>query len=232
MRLLGHFNPPHNHWPLSSVYKRPSDSARADRYIVIDEAHRIKNENSILSQMVRLFDSQNRLLLTGTPLQNNLHELWALLNFLLPDIFGSDADFEAWFSGGTARAARPVSPVQYDAALVPSRILVLALPIYASVHQGPSALAPLRRALLSVHLFLEADRCICMPAGVQADVMQKLHKILRPFMLRRLKADVEKDLPAKREVALFVQVSCTSVQPGSRIIGVPGPLAYPVCVCR
>jgi hypothetical protein len=43
-------------------------------------------------------------------------------------------------------------------------------------------------------------------AGVQADVMQKLHKILRPFMLRRLKADVEKDLPAKREVALFVQV--------------------------
>jgi hypothetical protein len=74
-----------------------------DRYIVIDEAHRIKNENSILSQMVRLFDSQNRLLLTGTPLQNNLHELWALLNFLLPDIFGSDADFEAWFSGGTYR---------------------------------------------------------------------------------------------------------------------------------
>jgi hypothetical protein len=53
--------------------------------------------------MVRLFDSQNRLLLTGTPLQNNLHELWALLNFLLPDIFGSDADFEAWFSGGTYR---------------------------------------------------------------------------------------------------------------------------------
>jgi SWI/SNF-related matrix-associated actin-dependent regulator of chromatin subfamily A member 5 len=54
------------------------------RYLVIDEAHRIKNEKSKLSEIVREFKTANRLLLTGTPLQNNLHELWALLNFLLP----------------------------------------------------------------------------------------------------------------------------------------------------
>jgi hypothetical protein len=42
--------------------------------------------------------SKNRLLVTGTPLQNNMHELWALLNFLLPDVFGSAADFDSWFS--------------------------------------------------------------------------------------------------------------------------------------
>lgn len=42
-----------------------------------------------LSEIVREFKSTNRLLLTGTPLQNNLHELWALLNFLLPDVFNS-----------------------------------------------------------------------------------------------------------------------------------------------
>lgn len=100
-------------------------------YIIIDEAHRIKNENARLSQIVRLYKSQSRLLLTGTPLQvsiissfsnlfaflfslsffsdhlllmtlfvcqNNLHELWALLNFLLPDVFGSSEDFDSWFN--------------------------------------------------------------------------------------------------------------------------------------
>jgi SNF2 family DNA or RNA helicase len=59
------------------------------RYMVIDEAHRIKNEKSKLSEIVREFKTSNRLLITGTPLQNNLHELWALLNFLLPDIFNN-----------------------------------------------------------------------------------------------------------------------------------------------
>lgn len=59
------------------------------RYMVIDEAHRIKNEKSKLSEFLREFKTTNRLLLTGTPLQNNLHELWALLNFLLPDVFNS-----------------------------------------------------------------------------------------------------------------------------------------------
>ena len=73
----------------------------AFRYIVIDEAHRIKNENSSLSLIVREFISTNRLLITGTPLQNNLHELWALLNFLLPDIFSSADDFDSWFVSGS-----------------------------------------------------------------------------------------------------------------------------------
>jgi SWI/SNF-related matrix-associated actin-dependent regulator of chromatin subfamily A member 5 len=58
-------------------------------YIIIDEAHRIKNVDSLLSQIIRTFTSRGRLLITGTPLQNNLHELWALLNFILPDVFSS-----------------------------------------------------------------------------------------------------------------------------------------------
>jgi SNF2-related domain len=40
---------------------------------------------------------ENKLLLTGTPLQNNLAELWSLLNFILPDIFSSQAEFESWY---------------------------------------------------------------------------------------------------------------------------------------
>lgn len=68
------------------------------RYMVIDEAHRIKNEKSKLSELLREFKSMNRLLLTGTPLQNNLHELWALLNFLLPDVFNSsDVSINVFF---------------------------------------------------------------------------------------------------------------------------------------
>jgi len=66
------------------------------QYIVIDEAHRIKNENSKLSLVVREIRSRNRLLITGTPLQNNLHELWALLNFLLPDVFTSADSFDSY----------------------------------------------------------------------------------------------------------------------------------------
>ncbi|KAK1350994.1 SWI/SNF2-like chromatin-remodeling complex ATPase [Hamiltosporidium tvaerminnensis] len=63
-------------------------------YIVIDEAHRIKNEKSMLSQIVRIFNCEHRLLLTGTPLQNNIHELWALLNFLVPELFNDSDHFE------------------------------------------------------------------------------------------------------------------------------------------
>lgn len=65
-------------------------------YIIIDEAHRLKNENSLLSQMVRLFRFKHRLLLTGTPLQNNIHELWALLNFIVPDLFTDSEKFEQY----------------------------------------------------------------------------------------------------------------------------------------
>ena len=117
------------------------------RYLIIDEAHRIKNETSVLSQVVRMFSTHFRLLITGTPLQNNLHELWAMLNYLLPDIFDSSDQFDDWFS-------------------------------------------------------LDADA-----ESKPEDVLSQLHKILRPFLLRRLKADVEKDLPAKREIKLLIGMS-------------------------
>ena len=113
-------------------------------YIIVDEAHRIKNEQSALAQIIRIFNSRNRLLITGTPLQNNLHELWALLNFLLPDVFGDADAFDQWFSG-----------------------------------QGQD----------------------------EDVVVQQLHKVLRPFLLRRVKSDVEKDLLPKQELILYSGMS-------------------------
>jgi SWI/SNF-related matrix-associated actin-dependent regulator of chromatin subfamily A member 5 len=62
------------------------------------QAHRIKNEKSALSKAVRAFKAHFRLLITGTPLQNDLHELWALLNYIMPDVFDSSDSFDEWFS--------------------------------------------------------------------------------------------------------------------------------------
>ncbi|KAJ3550827.1 hypothetical protein NMY22_g187 [Coprinellus aureogranulatus] len=72
-------------------------------YIVIDEAHRIKNVDSILSQIVRSFMSRGRLLITGTPLQNNLKELFALLNFICPEIFVNYEDLDAFLNKDTEK---------------------------------------------------------------------------------------------------------------------------------
>uniref|UniRef100_A0A915MIE9 Uncharacterized protein n=1 Tax=Meloidogyne javanica TaxID=6303 RepID=A0A915MIE9_MELJA len=105
------------------------------RYLIIDEAHRIKNEKM-----------ENRLLITGTPLQNNLHELWALLNFLLPEKFGNSDDFDAMFAEDNVLAEN-------------------------------------------------------------SDLVKRLHRILQPFLLRRLKSDVEKSLLPKKELKVYVGMS-------------------------
>uniref|UniRef100_F1KRC8 Chromatin-remodeling complex ATPase chain isw-1 n=2 Tax=Ascaris suum TaxID=6253 RepID=F1KRC8_ASCSU len=115
------------------------------KFLVIDEAHRIKNENSKLSEIVREFKSKNRLLITGTPLQNNLHELWALLNFLLPDMFALASDFDSWFTTNEMMGNQ--------------------------------------------------------------NLVSRLHQVLKPFLLRRLKSDVETTLLPKKEVKIYVGLS-------------------------
>lgn len=110
----------------------------------VDEAHRLKNDDSSLYRSLFEFNTYHRLLITGTPLQNSLRELWALLHFIMPTKFPSWPEFEH---------------EHRDAA-----------------NKGYS----------------------------------KLHKQLEPYLLRRVKKDVEKSLPSKTEQLLRVEM--TSIQ--------------------
>ncbi|TGJ87147.1 hypothetical protein E0Z10_g1632 [Xylaria hypoxylon] len=130
------------------VFKR-----RQWHYMILDEAHNIKNFKSKRWQTLLGFNTQARLLLTGTPLQNNLTELWSLLFFLMPSEngvggFADLAEFQDWFH-------KPESQI---------------------LESGREQMDDEARAIIS-----------------------KLHKVLRPYLLRRLKADVEKQMPAKYE---------------------------------
>ena len=79
------------------------------RLMVIDEGHRMKNHHCKLTQTLNQhYIAPHRLLLTGTPLQNKLPELWALLNFLLPSIFKSVSTFEQWFNAPFALTGEKV----------------------------------------------------------------------------------------------------------------------------
>ncbi|KAK9759986.1 putative ATPase, partial [Basidiobolus ranarum] len=116
-----------------------------------------KNLNCKLVQELKSYHRANRLLLTGTPLQNNLLELWSLLNFLLPDIFDSVEIFQSWFDFNDLNDKKGKDKVISDES--------------------------------------------------QHNIVSKLHHILKPFLLRRLKSDVDLDIPKKREYVLYAPMT-------------------------
>ncbi|XP_078481506.1 uncharacterized protein LOC100186186 [Ciona intestinalis] len=67
-------------------------------YLILDEGHRVKNSNSRTIKELKKLTIRGKLMLTGTPIQNNLTELWSLLNFLLPAVFDDMAIFRSWFN--------------------------------------------------------------------------------------------------------------------------------------
>lgn len=131
----------------SKVFKR-----KKWKYLILDEAHLIKNWKSQRWQTLLNFNSKRRILLTGTPLQNDLMELWSLMHFLMPHVFQSHQEFKDWF-------CNPIS----------------------GMVDGQDK--------------------------VNKEVVDRLHNVLRPFLLRRLKRDVEKQLPQKREHVIYCRLS-------------------------
>ena len=127
-------------------------------YMIIDEGHRMKNTKSKLAQTLQqYYYSRYRLILTGTPLQNNLPELWAILNFALPKIFNSVKSFDEWFN------------------------------------------TPFANTGAQDEMKLTEEETIL--------IVKRLHKVLRPFLLRRLKKDVESELPDKVERVVKCRMS-------------------------
>ncbi len=91
--------------------------------MVVDEGHRMKNHACKLTHTLsNSYTIPRRLLLTGTPLQNSLPELWALLNFLLPDIFSSQRNFDEWFNTPFAGTSEHVDLSEEEKLLVIQRL--------------------------------------------------------------------------------------------------------------
>jgi helicase SWR1 len=135
---------------------------RAWHYLILDEAHNIKNFKSQRWQTMLTLRTERRLLLTGTPLQNNIDELWSLLYFLMP--------------AGFAGEGRIANLEEFT--------LALKNPTSQILDQGRQ------------QLDAEAQK-----------IVTRLHEVLRPYLLRRLKAEVEKQMPGKYEHVVYCKLS-------------------------
>ncbi|NWH17227.1 INO80 ATPase, partial [Grus americana] len=120
------------------------------QYMVLDEAQALKSSSSVRWKILLQFQCRNRLLLTGTPIQNTMAELWALLHFIMPTLFDSHEEFNEWFSKDIESHAENKS-------------------------------------------------------AIDENQLSRLHMILKPFMLRRIKKDVENELSDKIEILMYCQ---------------------------
>lgn len=130
-------------------------------YVVVDEGHRLKNHRCMLIRSLKQLPAGNRLLLTGTPIQNTLDELWSLLNFVNPQIFDDLTVFQSWF--GFKDIGQKTHGATNEASIV------------------------------------DEER--------KNKTVSKLHHILRPFLLRRVKTDVLSEMPPKKEVVVYSGMS-------------------------
>ncbi|EEH06085.1 DNA ATP-dependent helicase [Histoplasma capsulatum G186AR] len=122
------------------------------QYMILDEAQAIKSSQSSRWKNLLGFHCRNRLLLTGTPIQNNMQELWALLHFIMPTLFDSHDEFSEWFSKDIESHAQSNTKLNEDQ-------------------------------------------------------LKRLHMILKPFMLRRIKKHVQKELGDKVEKDVFCDLT-------------------------
>lgn len=160
--------------------------------MIVDEGHRMKNHHCKLTQVLNThYLAPRRVLLTGTPLQNKLPELWALLNFLLPTIFKSCSTFEQWFNAPFAMTGEKVGYTLWIENKHSRTCFQIDLDIISCTWNilNSDSTRLILPTLFSLKVDLNEEETIL--------IIRRLHKVLRPFLLRRLKKEVEAQLPEK-----------------------------------
>lgn len=154
-------------------------------YIIIDEGQRIKNYKCQLVQRLEQLKSLNRLLLTGTPLQNDLTELWSLLHFLLPDIFDDLDVFESWFDVRElqhAEGAQKVIDQEKDKQVVASMREILKPFMMRRMKKDVCIEIPEKKEILVYAPMTQLQRDL-YSAAINRD-LQALHKVhIEPLIL-------------------------------------------------
>jgi superfamily II DNA or RNA helicase len=149
------------------MYDRSKLSRIDWKYIIIDEAQRMKDRESVLARDLDRYRCQRRLLLTGTPLQNDLKELWSLLNLLLPEVFDNRKAFQDWFSKPFQRDVPTHSEEEDDWLETEKKVII--------IHRLHQILEPfmLRRRVEDVEGSLPRKESIvlrCRMSGIQGAI--------------------------------------------------------------
>lgn len=167
-------------------------------YMILDEGHKLKDNMSQISHVLRGFTTLHKVILSGTPLQNNLHELWALLNFISPLIFNVPEDFV-----GLVRGELP------DGSAMEPSLRGEQIGEESVTLEVNEELSEITEIATDTTTDTTNTQPVSSVLTTDESVAAKMHDVLKLFILRREKKDVE-SLPAKREY--LINCGMTSLQ--------------------
>jgi SWI/SNF-related matrix-associated actin-dependent regulator of chromatin subfamily A member 5 len=158
------------------------------QYLIVDEAHRLKNDRSILFGALSLLTCFNCIFLTGTPIQNNLHELWAMLNFLFPTLFTSSESFDRFFDA-SGKPLNGSSILQIDKLLLPIMLRREKDSVLTGLPPKTETKIFIRLSAIQIEYYTNLLRAFCespQVKGAHLRLLSGLRKVCNhPFLLSK-----------------------------------------------